>query len=665
MKEFRLGKLITVLALSAMLAACGGNNNGKGENNGQNNIGNVDTADIQTDTELVFLAVALNETDTQTLSIFNNGEGTLRIDSIKLVEETRDDDGGEEFERGDDWVNSAEVEPGDFITVSVMYTPTDRDPDTGYVEISSNDPDDPTVQVRLTTPDLAPRLFSREQVIFRRVPPVDETTRDKFWQITEVQNVGQADLKIDDIVVSPEGSDFSITFPESADSEDPSTDSGEYPTTLKPNEKFPIRVYFNPVDDLPSEAELIFFSNDPEANEYVVNLLGNSGSPCLQLNQEDEINFGEGGIGFANNKTIIIENCSPSSDLKVSSIAVCTDVEGNCEDNPIFQIKDGTLPADLPGGDAIIGPQDTASFVLTYTPENLDVSTGELTVLSDDPAKTTLKVPIVGKGTDNQCPTAVAEARLQDSSRWQTDVNTIPLKTIQFRGINSIDQDGSIERYEWSLVSKPTNSTTRFLPSSTVAEPTLFLDLAGDYVVELKVFDDNGTESCGDQAIVNIRATPDEDIHVQLVWDTPTDADQTDTNGNDVDLHFLHPNGTWNSVPWDVFWNNPTAEWGALGGADDPSLDIDDTDGAGPENINLTDPESGLTYAVGAYYYNDGGYGPAYATVRIFIRGTQEFELRDVYLPARGYFWYVATISWPSADIFAVNQVENGFPNRP
>ena len=97
----------------------------------------------------------------------------------------------------------------------------------------------------------------------------------------------------------------------------------------------------------------------------------------------------------------------------------------------------------------------------------------------------------------------------------------------------------------------------------------------------------------------------------------------------------------------------------------DPSLDIDDTDGAGPENINMKDPEPGLTYAVGVYYYADAGYGPAYATVRIYIQGTREFEYRDMYLPSRGSFWYVSTISWPSADIFSVAQVQQGFPSRP
>ena len=666
MKQSKFGKSLGLLAVCTMLIVGAG----CGDEKKKNNITEADPPDLLTDVEeLVFVEVSLDETDVQTVTLINVGAGDLRISNIKLVEETRDDAGGEEFGRGDDWVNQAVLATDESLTISVKYTPTDKEPDHGYIEIASNDPDGGGIRhIQLETPTLAPRIFSKENVIFQRVPPVTDETRDKFWQLTEVQNIGQAPLNINDLIVSPEGSDFSISFPASLDGDaDPADDSAEYPKTLEPGKSFPIRVYFNPVDDLPSTAEMIFYTNDPDSPEYVVNLLGNSGSPCLQLNHEDEINFGEGGIGFANNKTIIIENCSPSSDLEVSEISVCTDTsDTECDPSaPIFKIKDGTLPTGLPDDKAIVGPQDTASFVLTYTPEDLSVSTGELTLRSNDPAKTTLVVPIVGKGTDNQCPQAVAEARLQDSSRWQTDLNTIPLKTIQLRGTNSIDQDGSIQRYEWNLVQRPTNSTTRFLPSSNVAEPTLFLDLAGDYVIELKVFDDKGTESCGDQALVTIRATPDEDIHVQLVWDTPTDPDETDTNGNDVDLHFLHPNGTWNNLPFDIFWNNPTAEWGAPGGADDPSLDIDDTDGAGPENINLTDPESGLTYAVGVYYYADNGFGPAYATIRIFLRGQQEFEWRDMYLPARHNFWYVATISWPSQDIFAVNQVQVGFPNRP
>ncbi len=664
MKDFRIAHALTTLALASLFAVGTGCGKDKG------GIDDAESPQAVTDVpKILFVEVPLNATDTQTVTVLNVGAGDLRISSIQLVEDTREDAGGEEFARGVDWVNSAKLATNEQLRISVRYTPTDESPDRGFLLLETNDPKHPNgLRIDLDTPAITPRLFSKQNIIFRRVPPVDEMTRDRFWQLTEVQNIGQSPLEISDIVVAPDGSDFKISYPASLDmNADPATDGTTFPATLAAGESFAIRVFFNPLDDLPSTAEMIFFSNDPDSAEYVVGLLGNSGSPCLQLSHEQEVNFGEGGIGFANNKTIIIENCSPSADLTVSTIDVCTfDSSMSCvAAAPIFQLKANSLPGGLPDAPAVIGPQDTASFVLTYTPEDLTVSNGELTVKSDDPAKTTLVVPVIGKGTDNACPQSVGEAKLADSTRWQTDISTIPLKTVNFRGINSIDQDGTIARYEWNLVQKPTNSTARFTPSPTVAEPDLFLDLAGDYVVELKVFDDKGTESCGDQAIVTIRATPDEDIHVQLVWDTPTDTDQTDAFGTDLDLHFLHPNGTWNNLPFDVFWNNPEAEWGAPGPADNPSLDIDDTDGAGPENVNLRDPESGLTYAVGAYYYADNGYGPTYATVRIYIRGTQTFEWRDMYLPRAQSFWYVATISWPSTQIFSNNQVSDGFPNRP
>lgn len=664
MNDFNFGRTLLTVALAGLLA--GGAGCGKDKNNKDGPIDEANAPQAVTDVDaIVFVEVALNTTDTQAVTILNVGDGDLRITGVQLVEETRDDPGGEEFARGDDWVNSAVLSTNEDLRLSVKYTPTDESPDNGYLLLDTNDPNHPDgLRIDLETPEIAPRIFSRENVIFQRVPPINDETRDKFWQLTEVQNTGQSPLEINQIVLSPDGSDFKISFPQSLDATaDPATDGDSFPSQLAAGESFPIRVYFNPLDDLPSSASMIIFSNDPESPDYEVNLIGNSGAPCLQLNFEDEVNFGEGGIGFANNKTVIINNCSPSSELEVSEISVCTLSGGNCDaSDPIFQLKEDSLPGDLPDAPAIIDPQDSANFVLTYTPEDLSVSEGELTIKSDDPAKSTLVVPVIGKGTDNSCPQAVAEAKLVDSTRWQTDINTIPLKTVQFRGINSIDQDGTISRYEWNIVQSPTNSTARMNPSADVAEPELFLDLAGDYVIELKVFDDKGTESCGDQALVSIRATPDEDIHVQLVWDTPSDSDQTDENGSDVDLHFRHPNGTWNRPPLDIFWSNPEAEWGALGPDGDPSLDIDDTDGAGPENINLNDPEPSATYAIGAYYYADNGFGPSYATIRIYIRGEQQFEWRDMYLPGAQSFWYVATVEWPSAQILSVNQVQENFP---
>ena len=634
------------LALIIMIAAGVACSSDEGNGGG---IVDGEAPNMVTDvSSLVFVGVELESTDTQTLTVMNVGGGTLQVSKVELVETTLDD-WGTEFVRGDDWVNAFALNTDEEVRISVKYTPQDKQVDAGYIRLHTN----------------APRLFSKENVIFRRVPPVNADTRNKFWQLTEVQNIGQAPLEISDILVTPEESDFSISFPASLDLEaDPANDSTTYPRTLAPGESFPIRIYFNPLDDLPSTADLLFYSNDPNTSEYVVHLLGNSGSPCLQLSEEEEINFGEGAIGYANNKTMVVENCSPTSELEVSSIEVCTDDDaGNCDASlDTFVVKDGTLPAGLPDAPAVIGPQETSSFVLTYTPEDLSVSNGKLLVASNDPAKAQLEVPIVGKGTDNQCPQAVADAKLSGSTRYNTTLNTIPLKTVEFRGTNSLDPDGTVDRYEWSIIQRPTGSTATLTPSSNVAEPSLFLDLAGDYVVELKVFDDRGTESCGDQALVEINATPNEDIHVQLVWDTPGDNDQTDFLGSDVDLHFLHPNGEWNKGPFDIYGLNTTSDWGTPGDVtDDPSLDIDDTDGAGPENINLDNPQDGLTYSVGVYYFSSLGFGPSYATIRIYIGGQLKYE-EEKLLNRSDEFWNVGTIDWPGGAVTPDGNTRMFFP---
>ncbi len=648
----------TIMLATLAIAACSGDEPNEGI------VGGL-LPDMVTDVnEVVFLEVSQGESDTQSITVMNLGEGDLRIESIRLYESTSEDS-GIEFGKGDDWVGAASLAPNETLTFSVTYAPRDKHPDAGWIEFQTNDPkfDDGVARVDLRTPTLAPRVYSRPNVSFRRVPPVTETTRDKFWQLTEVENIGSAPLQINDMLVTPEGSDFSFSFPPSMDeTADPAEDGEVLPGTLEPGSSFPLRVYFNPTDDLPSSAELVIYSNDPQAPDYTVNLIGNSGAPCMQLSEEDEINFGEGAVGFASNKTMVIENCSPTAELEVSGIEVCTNVEGDCvADDPTFALREASLPAGLAEGTLVIEPGETETFVVSYTPAGLDVSEGLLVVKSNDPVKEALAVPMVGKGTDNQCPQAVAEATLADVERWMPEINAAPLKTVKFRATNSTDSDGTVETYEWNMVQRPNGSTASLAPSPNVPEPTLFLDLAGDYVIELKVFDENGTESCGEQALVKIHVIPNEKLHIQLVWSTPADNDESDTDGTDVDLHFLHPNGEWNRSPWDIYYLNTTADWGGPGAADDPSLDIDDTDGAGPENINLDAPEAGIVYQVGAFYYSDHGFGPSYATVRVYIDGALAYE-KEKLLQDSDTFWHVGNLDWPTARVVPTDTTQYDFP---
>lgn len=117
-------------------------------------------------------------------------------------------------------------------------------------------------------------------------------------------------------------------------------------------------------------------------------------------------------------------------------------------------------------------------------------------------------------------------------------------------------------------------------------------------------------------------------------WDRPDEGSEV---GSDLDLHFVHHtyavggghdgdgdgiDDPWFHQPFDTFWFTPKPNWGTLDPTanDDPSRDRDDTDGAGPENLNLVVPQNGVTYGIGVHYWSDHGFGDAYATVRICAR---------------------------------------------
>ena len=76
-------------------------------------------------------------------------------------------------------------------------------------------------------------------------------------------------------------------------------------------------------------------------------------------------------------------------------------------------------------------------------------------------------------------------------------------------------------------------------------------------------------------------------------------------------------------------------------------LDIDDTNGLGPENINIDTPEPGV-YRIYVHYYGDWnltGTSPTRETIRIYLNGIQVAEYRRT-LTVEKAVWAVADITW-------------------
>lgn len=253
--------------------------------------------------------------------------------------------------------------------------------------------------------------------------------------------------------------------------------------------------------------------------------------------------------------------------------------------------------------------------------------------------------------TTATCPTAVIRVAEGDE--------VLPGTLLHLDGGDSIGSvNGAVTAWQWSIVHAPAPRPA-FLPSFSVRNPIVEVNVVGDYTFRLEVFDAAGTKSCvAAEYVVRVVAAFD-GIRVELTWDTPGDPDETDTGGgsnssagSDVDLHFLHPNaeGEYFDWTWDCYWENTNPEWGVFGPDDNPRMVRDDTDGGGPELIELTAPEDGKRYQVGTHYWDDWGYGDASATIRVYIRGTLADEWSDVVL-SKNDLWDSHTIDWPSGTV--------------
>lgn len=257
------------------------------------------------------------------------------------------------------------------------------------------------------------------------------------------------------------------------------------------------------------------------------------------------------------------------------------------------------------------------------------------------------------------CPVAMARLQAAPERDAAAQLMVRPLETL---ALSASDAEGFVG--VWRVVSRPVDSRSRLLPSPQAEAPTLWLDLAGRYELELEVTDPAGEARCPATRVL-VDAVPRGEIYVELVWTTPADPDQADAIGADLDLHYLHPNAArWDKGPWDVFWNNREGDWGVLGNPDDnPALMVDDAAGLGPEVVEHDNPEADKVYRVGVYYYDTEGFGPSYATVRVYINGQLKAESRDVELETRGSFWEAAQISWPSGQVMLGRGVVQEFPS--
>jgi hypothetical protein len=350
-----------------------------------------------------------------------------------------------------------------------------------------------------------------------------------------------------------------------------------------------------------SDAENMPVSTDETTREPLrIELSGAGGQGCVgaPVITPDACNCGQVGLGAAATCVVNIAN-NGNCDLLITDAAFTPET-----DEDVFGIRGFfAAPTEVLAGSAV-------SITLFCEPTTQTTFTGALILEIDDAETATIPLSVEGANT----PTAVAEVLSVNGGAAAVEVQ--PLDDVVLTGQRSTPgtAGGSIVSRRWTLVQRAPGSAVT-LDNETSPTPRFVLDngnsgvdAAGTYIVSLTVTDNLGATSSNEANVV-INVVPRQGLTVQLTWDS--------ASARDIDLH-LNRGST--ATGWctndDCNFSNSNPNWG--GGDADPSLDLDDTSGFGPENINIDNPNDGA-YTVAATYY--GGTGSTFAIVKIFSDG--------------------------------------------
>ncbi|MBR56899.1 MAG: hypothetical protein CMH54_02450 [Myxococcales bacterium] len=460
------------------------------------------------------------------------------------------------------------------------------------------------------------------------------------------------------------------------------------PISIGSNESLVLRVRFKPTSTFPrAAAAALDWRSGSATGTLSMPIRGNEG-PCIHL-EPAVVDFGFKKVGGTYGYDVQITACGQDP-LEIRRIRLGDSGSPNFVlDENSFQIQGGTgyESAEWPSSTypAVIPPQRSARYIVLYTPTELspmdeegtpvpEVTTG---YVETNTFEGEVSFTVNGYGSTEACSTAVITV--------EQGLNEVaPQTVLDVSGSNSIPASGTISNYVWNVerpegaegyffLDDPVHGTVVMGDTAVYPDVKYALNTAGVYRFRLDVEDSAGNVSCL-PAYREITVIPDEAIHVELTWETPGDTDPFDGFGSDMDLHFVHiqganaadnpydyfppPSGdgladgyfdpTWDAHYW---WNSGITvipDWGTLAvEGDTPTLDRDDTDGTGPENLNLNLPEDGINYRIGVHYRYDNEFGPSTPTVRVYIYGVLTETIVGCPMTSCS-LWDVGIIAWPN-----------------
>ena len=148
------------------------------------------------------------------------------------------------------------------------------------------------------------------------------------------------------------------------------------------------------------------------------------------------------------------------------------------------------------------------------------------------------------------------------------------------------------------------NSSFQFAPLSGNAFESVAVLKSGDNLIYGAVQGSDGQIYASEPIAVKSNALNNR-YHVRITWD----KDDTD-----IDLHFSWSGGST------CYYSNKSPIWGGSS-ATSPKLDVDDTNGFGPENITIDALPGPGTYRIYVHYFSDHGNGGTTVSASILENG--------------------------------------------
>lgn len=476
----------------------------------------------------------------------------------------------------------------------------------------------PSIRVRATHVDEA----NKPLLDFGPVPVLIAETL-----LLEIENVGRADLRIEDLRIETEGETFFLR--EALETElIPGGTSIEVPVSFRPPA----------VDDF--EGVLIVQSNDRRNPEVRVAMEGSGSTVGAVAYDPDELDFGIVGEWTQETRTLRLRSVG-TAPLLIEAARLSEDTD------PAFQIVGSTRevrlppPQDgLPGGEVAL----SVSCSPTGVTEGEEIG-GTLHLTTTDPKRREIAIPLIAR--INRAPIAEFSIGVE---------NRVAYGAVQLDATASHDPDGHEPlSYVWRVHRQPAGATVDF-SDPTSPTPTFTTDTPGEYVIGLDVEDALGLpcyppdgELLSPCATQTMQIRSEDDIVIQVSWN----------KGTDLDLHLLEE-GEALYGERDCFWANTQPDFGEPGPADDPRFVRETLQGPGAEDIFFSRPSPGR-YEVAVVFDNaheEIRNPETTATLKVYVFGELAAERTKV-LPYPGVVWRALTIEWPSQDIETIDIIDD------